>query len=91
MRDGRRERGRRGLLVAELVNVEETALGADVRLAKVVDAVHDRGTACASDTVVVRLANAADGGDGRVCLEEVVLSEVWKRSKAFRQMGSAKG
>ena len=63
-------------LVSELVDVEESTLGSDVRLAKVVDTVDDRGATGAGNAVVVRLANAADGGDGRVRLEEVVLCEV---------------
>ena len=56
--------------------MEESTLGSDVRLAKVVDTVDDRGATGAGNAVVVRLANAADGGDGRVRLEEVVLCEV---------------
>jgi hypothetical protein len=54
--------------------VEETALSSDIALAKVVDTVDDGSAGSASDTVVVRLANATNGGD--VGLDEVVLGEI---------------
>jgi hypothetical protein len=54
--------------------VEQPALGANVALAEVVDAIDDGGAGRARDAVVVRLADAADGGD--VVLDEVVLGEV---------------
>lgn len=67
---------RSGSLIAELVNVEQAAVGADIRFAQVVDTIDDSRAACTSDTVVVGLANAADGGNGRVCFQQVMLSEV---------------
>jgi len=63
-------------LVAELLDVEEAAAGADVALAEVLDSVNDGRPAGAGDPVVVRLAHAPDRGD--VVLEQVVLSEVWR-------------
>lgn len=64
----------REVLVPDLLDVEEAALGADVRLAQVLDAVHDRRADCARDTVVVRLAHAPDRG--HVCLVQEVLRVV---------------
>jgi hypothetical protein len=54
--------------------VEQPALGADVALAQVVDTVDNGGAGRACNPVVVRLSDAADGGD--VVLDEVVLGEV---------------
>ena len=56
--------------------MEKTTLCSDVTLAKVLDAVDNGRTNGASDTVVVRLANTTNGGDGRVGLEEIVLGKI---------------
>lgn len=62
------------VLVADLLDLEEAALRADVGLLELLDAVDDGGARGAGDTVVVRLADAAEGGD--VGLDEVVLRKV---------------
>lgn len=67
---------REDALVAELVDVEETAFGTDVSFAKVVHAVDDGSTTGTSDAVVVRLAYTSDRRDRWVCLEEIVLGKV---------------
>ena len=61
---GRRAFGEeREVLVADLLDVEEPAFRADVRLAQVLDAVHDRTAHGARDAVVVGFAHAAERGD----------------------------
>lgn len=76
MPEGRGEGGESSL-VAELLDVEETTLGSDVLLSKVFNSVDDRRSDGTRYSVVVRLANAADGGNVR--LEEVVLGEIYSR------------
>ena len=61
----------RYVLVADLFNVEETALCADVGFAQVLDAVDDGGADSTSDTVVVRLPYSPDRRDVRL-VEEVL-------------------
>ena len=73
VRDAAHEQGRarRDALVADLLDVEQAALGADVGLAEVVDAVDDGGTDSTRDTVVVRFPHAAECRDIRL-VEEVL-------------------
>ena len=62
------------VLVADLLDVEQPALGTDICLTQVLDAVNDCRANGARETVVVRFANAAEGGD--VCLVEEVLGVI---------------
>jgi len=66
------------VLVTNLLNLEQTAAGTDVGLLDIVDAVDDGGTGGTSNTVVIRLAHTAKGGD--VGLNQVVLCEIYKQS-----------
>lgn len=61
----------REVLVADLLNVEEAALRADICLTQIFDAVNDCRANGARETVVVCFANAAKGGDVRL-VEEVL-------------------
>lgn len=56
--------------------MEKTAVDTDVRLAQIVDAVHNSGAGSTRDSIVVRFTHTADSRDGRVSLEQVMLSEV---------------
>lgn len=62
------------VLVADLLDLEQAALRADVGLLDVVDAVDDSGTRGAGNTVVVRLPDTAKSRD--VGLDEVVLRQI---------------
>jgi hypothetical protein len=62
------------VLVAKLGDLEQTALCTDVGRLCGEDGVDDGGTGCACDTVVVCLADTADGC--YVGLDEEVLGEV---------------
>jgi hypothetical protein len=64
------------VLVANLGDLEEAALGADVGLLQGADVVDDGRTGRARYAVVVGLAEPADCGD--VCLDEVVLGKIWR-------------
>lgn len=75
------------VLVADLLDVEQPALGADVRLAQVLDPVDDRSADGARDPVVVRFAHAADGRDVR--LVEEVLGVIFARSCNVETPGHA--
>lgn len=68
--------GSRDSLVAQLVDVEESTFSAHIRLAQVIDAIHNGGPTRAGDAIVVGFAHAANGTNGRVGLEEIVLREV---------------
>ena len=61
----------REVLVADLLNVEEAALRADICLTQIFDAINDCRANGARETVVVCFANAAKGGDVRL-VEEVL-------------------
>lgn len=62
------------VVVADLGDVEEAALSADVLLCEVVDGVDNVGTSGAGNAVVVGLSYTAQSGD--VVLEKEVLGEV---------------
>mmetsp|Transcript_12294 Transcript_12294/g.31601 ORF Transcript_12294/g.31601 Transcript_12294/m.31601 type:complete len:266 (+) Transcript_12294:325-1122(+) len=64
----------REVLLADLMDLEEAALGADHALRQLFGAVADLGTCDAGDAVVVRLPNAADARD--VGLEQEMLRQV---------------
>ena len=59
------------IFVADLGDLEQSALGADVGVLKIFDAVDNVGACSAGDAVVVRLTDTADGGD--VGFDEIVL------------------
>lgn len=63
------------VFVADLRYLKQTALGADIGLLEIFNAVDDIGAGSTGDAVIVRLANAADGGD--VSFDEVVLCKVY--------------
>jgi len=81
----------RVVLVANLLDVEESALGTDVGLLELLRSVDDGGAASASNAVSVALAGTAKGGDvgldkvvlGEVCGESVSLNVccLWKKKK----------
>lgn len=62
------------VLVANLLDLEKSALSSNVGLLEVVDTVHDGRTRGSGDTVVVRLSHTAEGCD--VGLHQVVLGKV---------------
>lgn len=62
-------------LVSELLNVEKTTTGSNVRLLQILDAVDDRCTRGTSNSVVVCLANTAECGDVR--LDEIMLGQIY--------------
>mmetsp|Transcript_96815 Transcript_96815/g.260329 ORF Transcript_96815/g.260329 Transcript_96815/m.260329 type:complete len:299 (+) Transcript_96815:355-1251(+) len=62
------------VLVADLLDLKQAALGSNGRLGQLLGAVADRRAGDAGDAVVVRLADAADHGDVR--LEQEVLRQV---------------
>lgn len=62
------------VLVANLLDLEEAALRADVGLLDVLDAVDDGGARGAGDAVVVRLSDATESRD--VGLDEVMLRKI---------------
>ncbi len=62
------------VLIAIFADLEQAAAGSDVALLQLIRARHDGGAAHTGDTVVVRLAHTADGGDVR--LQQVVLGKV---------------
>lgn len=64
----------RHVLVTYLLNIEETAFGADVGFTKVLQPVHDRCTHCSGYPVVVRLANTTNSRD--ISFEEEMLRVV---------------
>jgi hypothetical protein len=63
------------VLVAKFGNLEQTALCTDIRRGRSEDRVDNGGTGGSCDTVVVRLADAANGCD--VGLDEVVLGKIY--------------
>jgi hypothetical protein len=63
------------VLVTKFGNLEQTALCTDIRGGCSEDRVDNGGTGGSCDTVVVRLANAANGCD--VGLDEVVLGKIY--------------
>ena len=63
------------VLVANLLNLEQTAPSADVRLLKILHSVDDGGAGRTSYSVVVGLAHTAQGCD--VGLDEEVLGEIY--------------
>ena len=48
------------VLIADLLDVEKTTLGTNVALPDILYPVHDRSADCPCNTVVIRLAYAAD-------------------------------
>lgn len=62
------------VLVADLADLEEAALGAHVGFLQFLRRVDNGGAGCAGDTVVVSLADTAEGCDA--CLHEEMLCEV---------------
>jgi hypothetical protein len=63
------------VLVAELGDLKETTLGTNVGGGCGEDRVDDGGTGCSCDTVVVCLADTADGRD--ISLDEEMLCKIW--------------
>ena len=66
--------GRSHSLVADLAHFEEAAAEADVALLDIVGAVHDRGSRGAGHSVLICLAQTAEGSDTR--LQEIMLRQV---------------
>mmetsp|Transcript_17794 Transcript_17794/g.24610 ORF Transcript_17794/g.24610 Transcript_17794/m.24610 type:complete len:333 (-) Transcript_17794:505-1503(-) len=62
------------VFVSEFLNLEQPCSCANIRLLGLLYAIYDGGATCPSNTVVVCLADAADGGD--VVLGKVVHSQV---------------
>lgn len=62
------------VLVANLLDLEKSALSSNVGLLEVVDPVHDGRTRGSGDTVVIGLSHTAEGGN--VGLHQVVLGKV---------------
>lgn len=65
------------VLVANLLNLEQTAFRADIRFLKVLDSVHDRSACGSRNSVVVCLPHTAQGCD--VGLHQVVLCKICRR------------
>lgn len=64
------------VLVADLLDFKQSALGTNIRLLEILHTVHDRCAGGAGNSVVVRLSHAANSRD--VVLDQEVLSEIWE-------------
>eukprot|EP00128_Syssomonas_multiformis_P003160 Colp12_sorted_trinity150504_noHs@31453 len=62
------------VVVANLLDFEETSTGTDIRLLELLSAVDNSGTACTGNAVVISLANAAKSSN--IVLDEVVLGKI---------------
>ena len=62
------------VLITNLLNLEQSAPGTNIRLLDVIDTVDDSSTACTGDTVVIRLSHTAEGCD--VGLHQEVLCKI---------------
>lgn len=62
------------VLIADLLDLEQPALRAYVRLLEIVDTVYYGCASCPGDSVVICLSNAAESCD--VALEEIMLCEI---------------
>ena len=62
------------ILIANLLNLKETAMCTNIRLDDISHTIHNSGVDCTRDTVVVSLSNTAECRD--IALEEVMLSKV---------------
>ena len=65
------------VFVADLLNLEQAAPRADIGVLEILDPVDDGGAGGAGYSVVIGLADTAEGAD--VVLEEVVLGKIYRK------------
>lgn len=64
------------ILVTNLFNVEETTLGTDIRVLKIIHTIHNGSANSTCNTIVVSLAHTTNGSD--ISLDKVVLSQIYR-------------
>jgi hypothetical protein len=64
------------ILVTKLLDMEKTTFSTHVRFPQIVNPVDNRGADCSRYTVVVGLSDSSNRSNRRVCLQEVVLSQI---------------